>query len=246
MRSRRSSWEERALTSRMHDEAAQAPSRVAALLAADGDLYRDLAHALRRSPPPFAVTIARGSSDHAASYAATLLGIEMGLVTASLAPSLVTRYGAALRLEGALALAISQSGASPDLVQTLQAAGAAGAVTAAIVNAQRSPLADAAAWVLGQHAGPEGSVAATKSFIASLVVVARLVAVWREDRALLEALERLPERLEAALRCDWSRGPGAAGAGAQPLCRGPWPQPWASPPRARSSSKRPRRCMPRR
>lgn len=192
------------MTSRMHDEAAQAPARVAALLAADGDLYRELAHALRRSPPPFAVTIARGSSDHAASYAATLLGIEIGLVTASLAPSLVTRYGAALRLEGALALAISQSGASPDLVQTLQAAGAAGAVTAAIVNAEGSPLADAAAWVLGQHAGSEGSVAATKSFIASLVVVARLVAVWREDRALLEALERLPERLEAALRCDWS------------------------------------------
>ena len=188
----------------MDDEAAQAPSRVAALLGADGDLYRELARALRGSPPPFAVTIARGSSDHAASYAATLLGIEIGLVTASLPPSLVTRYGAALRLEGALALAISQSGASPDLVQTLEAASAAGVVSVAIVNAARSPLADAAAWVLDQHAGPEGSVAATKSFIASLVVVARLVAVWREDRLLLEALERLPERLEAALRCDWS------------------------------------------
>jgi glucosamine--fructose-6-phosphate aminotransferase (isomerizing) len=189
----------------MHEEAAQAPSRVAALLAADGDLYRDLARALRLAPPPFAVTIARGSSDHAASYAATLLGIELGLVTASLAPSLITRYGAALRLDGALALAISQSGASPDLVQTLEAAGAAGAVTAAIVNADHTPLADAAAWVLDQHAGPEGSVAATKSFIASLTVVARLAAVWCDDRKLLDALERLPERLEAALRCDWSR-----------------------------------------
>jgi len=192
----------------MHEEAAEAPSRIADLLRTDGDIYQDLARELRRSPPPFAVTIARGSSDHAASYAATLFGIAMGLVTASLQPSLVTRYAAPLRLQGALALAISQSGASPDLVRTLDAAKAGGAVTAAIVNAPGSPLAEGAAWVLEQRAGLEGSVAATKSFIASLAVVARLVAVWSEDRPLLEALEGLPERLDAALHCDWSEAIG--------------------------------------
>ena len=190
----------------MLDEAREAPVRVAALLAADGEAYEALAARLRASPPPFAVTVARGSSDHAASYAASLLALLAGIATASLPPSTITRYRAKLRLDGALALAISQSGASPDLVMTLEAAAAAGALTVAIVNDLASPLASAAAFVLDQHALPERSVAATKSFIASLVAVARLIATWRRDASLLAALERLPERLEAASSLDWSAG----------------------------------------
>jgi glutamine---fructose-6-phosphate transaminase (isomerizing) len=187
-------------------EALEAPARVAALLAADDERYQALAARLRGAPPPFALTVARGSSDHAASYAATLLAVLAGIVTASLPPSTITRYRASLRLEGALALAISQSGASPDIVMTLEAAAAAAALTVAIVNDLAAPLAGAAAFVLDQHAGPERSVAATKSFIASLVAVARLVAIWRQDAGLLAALERLPARLEAAAALDWSAG----------------------------------------
>jgi len=192
------------LSSLMVEEARQAPARVAALLAADAERYARLAARLRAEPPPFALTIARGTSDHAASYAAVLLALEAGIVTASLPPSTITRYRAELRLEHALALAISQSGASPDVIMTLAAAGAAGALSVALVNDVASPLARAAAVVLDQHAGPERSVAATKSFIASLVAVARLIAVWRQDAALGAALARLPERLEAALAADWS------------------------------------------
>ncbi len=132
------------------------------------------------------------------------LALTAGLVTASLPPSTVTRYRAPLRLQQALALAISQSGAGPDVVMTLEAAAAAGALTVALVNDVASPLAGAAAWVLDQHAGPETSVAATKSFIASLAAVARLVAAWQQDQALRAALERLPERLAAAQALDWS------------------------------------------
>jgi glucosamine--fructose-6-phosphate aminotransferase (isomerizing) len=192
------------LTSLMLEEAREAPARVAALLVADGDRFEALAARLSAAPPPFALTIARGSSDHAASYAATLLALKTGVVTASLPPSTITRYQAQLRLEGALALAISQSGAGPDLVMTLEAAATAGALTVAIVNDTTAPLARAASFVLDQCAGPERSVAATKSFIASLVVAARLIALWRRDPDLLAALERLPERLEAALALDWS------------------------------------------
>jgi glucosamine--fructose-6-phosphate aminotransferase (isomerizing) len=187
-------------------EALEAPARVAALLAADGERYQALAARLRSAPPPFALTVARGSSDHAASYAATLLAVLAGIVTASLPPSTITRYRASLRLDSALALAISQSGASPDIVMTLEAAAAAGALTVAIVNDLAAPLAGAAAFVLDQHAGPERSVAATKSFIASLVAVARLIAIWRQDAGLLAALECLPARLEAAAALDWSAG----------------------------------------
>lgn len=192
------------MTSHMVREAREAPARVSALLAADADRYADLAARLRRCPPPFALTIARGTSDHAASYGATLLALEGGIVTASLPPSTITRYRAELRLEHALALAISQSGAGPDVVMTLKAAAAAGALTVALLNDVTAPLARAATVVLDQHAGPELSVAATKSFIASLAALARLVAVWREDAGLLAALARLPERLEAALATDWS------------------------------------------
>ena len=176
------------MTSLMLEEAREAPARVAALLVAEGDRFEALAARLSAAPPPFALTIARGSSDHAASYAATLLALQAGIVTASLPPSTITRYRAQLRLEGALALAISQSGAGPDLVMTLEAAAAAGALSVAIVNDVAAPLARAAAFVLDQGAGPERSVAATKSFIASLVVAARLIAMWRRDPDLLSAL----------------------------------------------------------
>jgi glutamine---fructose-6-phosphate transaminase (isomerizing) len=188
----------------MLQETREAPARVAELLRQDAAAYRALGNHLAAGPPAFAATVARGSSDHAASYAVSLLGIACGLATASIPPSLITRYGAALALERALVLAISQSGASPDVSATMRAATAAGGCTVAIVNAAGSPLAEAAGHVLPQRAGPEQSVAATKSFICSLVCVARLIALWRGDRTLAAALERLPERLEAALACDWS------------------------------------------
>ena len=188
----------------MLEETREAPARVALLLRQDAAAYRALADRLVARPPLFTATVARGSSDHAATYAANLFGIACGLVTASIPPSLVTRYGAGLALERALVLAISQSGASPDIVATVRAASAAGACTVALVNVPDSSLAAAASHVLPQHAGPERSVAATKSFICSLVCVARLIALWRGDQTLAAALERLPERLEAALACDWS------------------------------------------
>jgi glutamine---fructose-6-phosphate transaminase (isomerizing) len=185
-------------------ETREAPARVARLLREDASAYRALGAELAAHPPAFAATVARGSSDHAATYAASLLGIACGLVTASIPPSLITRYGAELALERALVLAISQSGASPDIVATMAAATKGGGCTVAIVNAPGAPLALAASHVLPQRAGPERSVAATKSFICSLVCVARLIALWRGDEALIAALQRLPERLEAALRCDWA------------------------------------------
>ena len=192
------------MTSLMLEETRAAPARVAAMLERDGEAYAALAGELRLRDPAFVVTVARGSSDHAALYLASLAGILAGRITASLPPSLVTRYGASLGFERAFVVSLSQSGASPDIVRTLEAARAGGAVTAAIVNQADSPLAKTAAHFLPQHAGPERSVAATKSVIATMAASARLVAGWCGDHALLAALERLPERLEAALRCDWS------------------------------------------
>jgi glucosamine--fructose-6-phosphate aminotransferase (isomerizing) len=211
----------------MLQEALEAPGRLEALLAADGDLYANLAMRLRRAPPKFVFTIARGSSDHAASYAASLIQSHLGRITASLAPSLWTRARAQLEVEGALAIAISQSGSGPDVVETTRMARDRGACTAAIVNDTGSPLAAAAEHVLPLHAGQEIGIAATKSMLATLVVVARLVAQWGADEAFRAALARMPEAVRRAQSLRWgptlvshfaqapacfviSRGPGLA------------------------------------
>lgn len=187
----------------MLDEVRETPALAAAMLAADAGAYEALAAALDAEPPVFAATIARGSSDHAAAYGGMLLALRTGLITASLPPSLVSRYAIRPKLDRALVLGVSQSGASPDIVASLEAATATGAVSVAIVNQEDSPLAGAATHVLPQRAGEERSVAATKSFVLSCVALARLVAVWTKDEALLTSLQALPERLEAALRVDW-------------------------------------------
>ena len=213
------------MTSSMLAEIREAPALVAAALREDADLYVALGRALRARAPSFVATVARGSSDHAASYAAYLIGILTGRVTASLPPSLVTRYDVKPQLAQALVIAVSQSGASPDLVRVMAAARAAGAMSAGVVNATGSALGAEVDWVLPQRAGAEHAVAATKSFVLTLTAIARLTAAWAEDAVLEAALARLPDRLEAALLCDWSAGlpvlsePG--GAGAYVVGRGP-------------------------
>jgi glucosamine--fructose-6-phosphate aminotransferase (isomerizing) len=194
--------------SRMLEESLEAPERVADQLARDADLYAGLGERLRREPPPAGLTIARGSSDHAAAYGAYLLTLLAGLPVASLPPSLVTLERARLAVEGHLAVAVSQSGRSPDIVACLEAAHQAGAIAVAVVNDPASPLADAAATVLPQRAGPERSVAATKSFITSLTALARLAVAWRRDPALSAALERLPVRLRHAADLGLAADPG--------------------------------------
>lgn len=188
----------------MLDEARQAPAAVARLLARDGDAYRALGEALRHKPPQGIVTLARGSSDHAAQHLAYPVMARLGRLVTSLPPSLVTQYRAHLARPGQLALGFSQSGRSPDLVQSLQHFSAAGATTVALVNDAGSPLARESAWVLPLHAGEERSVAATKSFIAQLAAGMRLLASWSADAGLGTALDGLPEALAQAAHSDWS------------------------------------------
>ncbi len=155
------------------------------------------------SAPAFAITCARGSSDNAATYAKYLLEIRLGVVTASVGPSVRSVYAAAPQMKGALFLAVSQSGRSPDLLFLAEAARSSGALAVALVNDLDSPLAHICEVTLPLHAGPEGSVAATKSWICSLAAILQLAAHWAGDRTLLEALERLPEDLEHAATLDW-------------------------------------------
>jgi glucosamine--fructose-6-phosphate aminotransferase (isomerizing) len=163
-----------------------------------------LAERLRRSPPRAVVTCARGSSDHAATFARYLIETRLGLLTSSAAPSVSSVYEAAPDLSGTLMLTISQSGASPDILAVVSRARAAGAHIVALVNAEGSPLAQLADELLPLHAGTERSVAATKSYIGSLSAIVQLVAAWAGDAPLTAALQRAPEDLARAWQLDWS------------------------------------------
>jgi len=187
----------------MFQEAAQAGGQLALQFQRNAQRVADLAHKLRGDRPRALVTCARGSSDHAATYAKYLVETQLGLITASAAPSIGSVYHSRQDLDSVLFVAISQSGKSPDLVTNLEQAKAAGALTLALVNVEDSPLAQAADWVLPLHAGPELSVAATKSYIASLGALLHLVAAWSENSGLDQARKQLPDQLERAWQLDW-------------------------------------------
>ena len=188
----------------MVTEAGESPSAVAKQLKRNAPLIKALAGQLRMNPPRAVATIARGSSDNAATYARYLLETQLGVLTASSAPSVSSVYGARPDMKDTLVLALSQSGRSTDLLAASRSAQGAGATLVAIVNDERSPLADLASAVIPVGAGPERSIAATKSFVATLTAVAQLTAAWSGDRSLDEELERLPDRLGAAWQLDWS------------------------------------------
>ena len=159
---------------------------------------------LCKHPPRGLVTIARGTSDHAAEYLGYLLMRYRGIPMASLPMSLNTFYHAAWRLPDFLALTISQSGGSPDLVESVQQVKQGGAKAVAIVNTVPSPLAAVSDVVLDIQAGPEQSIAATKSFVASIALGIRVFNEWFGDRQLARAMETLPEKIAVAQTLDWS------------------------------------------
>jgi glucosamine--fructose-6-phosphate aminotransferase (isomerizing) len=189
----------------MLKEAVSAADCVALQLSNDVQRYAELGRKLRSTNFNSAVTVARGSSDHASSYLAYLIMSRMGRLVTSLPMSLVTLYKSPLVTRDTLAVAISQSGQSPDVVEPIRYFRDGGATTVALVNDVSSPLAEAAEWAMPLHAGKEQSVAATKSFITSLVAGARLVAEWQNDGELKEGLKALPDALRVAAQADWSK-----------------------------------------
>ena len=188
----------------MYNEAQESAAAVERQLVQNASLLKSLGERLRANPPGFIVTCARGSSDHAAVYAKYVFETRLGLVTASASPSISSIYNTNLKVDGALFIAISQSGKSPDLLRSAQAAKAAGAYVVAMVNVEDSPLAALADTVVPLRAGPEQSVAATKSYLATLAAVLQLTAYWTNDDKLHAAVARLPDDLRRGWNSDWS------------------------------------------
>jgi glucosamine--fructose-6-phosphate aminotransferase (isomerizing) len=193
----------------MAHEIRQAPDAVRRQERALARPIAELVARLERRPPRLAVTCARGTSAHAATFAKHLLERHLGIPVAEAAPNIASVYGRRLSLRGQLFLAISQSGRSDDLIEMALAARSAGALGAAIVNDPESPLARASDIVLPMEAGPELSVAASKTFVATLAVLLRLTAAWTGDGRLAAATGRLPDRLAEAGSLDWSEAESA-------------------------------------
>lgn len=181
----------------LEQEIASQPGVIAELLDTETERVKRIVASL----PPFEYTLiaARGTSDHAATYAnyvwASLAGYPVALAT----PSLYSLYHKPPRMDGALVVAVSQSGQSPDIVAVLEEGKRQGRPTLAITNDGSSPLAATADHVIEIHAGPERSVAATKTYTAQLAVMALLGAAFSKDDARFAELQRLPQALQTTL-----------------------------------------------
>ncbi len=187
----------------MRREILEIPQAVERLLRHGSDAIVRAADELRAANPRFVVSVARGSSDHAALYLKYACELLLGLPVASLGPSVVSIYGRLLKLNGAACIAVSQSGKSPDICSMAKSAADQNALTIAITNEPASPLANICRHTLHIHAGPEYSVAATKTFVTSAVAGLKLLAHWAQDKPLIDTIEALPQRLEKAAKIEW-------------------------------------------
>ncbi|CAB0150732.1 Glutamine--fructose-6-phosphate aminotransferase [isomerizing] [Pseudidiomarina piscicola] len=182
-------------------EATSAPAIIQAQLQLNAERCQHIAKQLKAQPPRAIMMIGRGTSDHAGVFAKYLFEVECGIPVFAAAPSVAGIYKSQLQLDGCLAICISQSGKSPDIIQQAKTAKAGGARVLALVNVEDSPLAQLADEVLPLHAEPELAVAATKSYLASLSALCQLCAYWQsghQSAALLAALDTLPTAMEKA------------------------------------------------
>ncbi len=176
----------------LEQEILEQPGVLERLLERERGTVEAVARAIRERAPRFVVLAARGSSDNAARYGQYLLGAVNGLPVALATPSLFTLYRRPPRLADALVIAVSQSGQSPDIVAVVEEGRRQGALTLAVTNDPASPLARAAEWVIPLHAGAERSVAATKTYTASLLALGMLSAALAGDEEMFAALQTVP------------------------------------------------------
>lgn len=186
----------------MRREIEEIPEAARRLLAEALPLIRDIAG--KAGTPVFLASVARGSSDHAATFLKYASEIHLGLAMASLGPSVSSVYGGKVKLDQALVIAISQSGASPDILSVVENAVEQGAFTVGLTNTADSPLAKSSKATVNISAGPELSVAATKTFVNSVLAGLLLLAQLAADEDLMRALHELPECFENAIGKDWS------------------------------------------
>ncbi len=185
--------------SQLEREILEQPNALARLLDEGWWAVMDTARRIRAFDPAWMVIAARGTSDNAARYAQYLFGSVNKLGVGLAVPSLHTLYNTPPNLGRAVVLGISQSGQSPDVVSVLVDAARDGALTIALSNDPRSPLAQVADVCIPLIAGPEQSVAATKTYTNELMSIAMLSAALADDDSRLATLQFVPRAVSDAL-----------------------------------------------
>lgn len=186
-------------SSLMAKEACEAPQKIAQQLYNNHDSVKNIASKIKNYNPLSVMFVGRGSSDHAGSFAKYLIEIEINIPTFSAAPSVATIYGRQLKLDKTLVIIISQSGRSPDILEQARQAKESGALCIALVNDEDSPLTHLVDHVIPLLAGEEKSVAATKSYLATLSAILQLVAYWKSDLDLINAINNIPDILDSVV-----------------------------------------------
>lgn len=191
-------------TTRMRDEISEIPDAVERLLSEGSQDIKFAAETAKAAHPSFFISVARGSSDHAATFIKYASELLLRKPMASVGPSVKSIYDVDLECKSAVSISVSQSGMSPDIVGLTKSISNGGGTSIAITNDAHSDLARAANCIVPIHAGPEMSVAATKTFVTSLVAGLWVVAEIAEEPELIASIRRLPPVLEKATACDWS------------------------------------------
>jgi glutamine---fructose-6-phosphate transaminase (isomerizing) len=193
-------------TTYMWREIHEQPEAIRRALMGTRDQVQTIVSEIAQRDIDMILLVARGSSDHAALYAQYLFQYLNGIPVALATPSIITLYGAQLRLQRALVIGVSQSGVGPDVVEVVAQARAAGALTVGVTNQEHSALAAAAHHALFCAAGPERSVAATKTYTTTCAILAQLAAMLPGGEALHGPLDYLPELVAEALRSEATVG----------------------------------------
>lgn len=176
----------------MEREAREAPTRIQQQIEMNNDTVIKLGETLRQLAPKFVFMVGRGSSDHAGVFGKYLIEVETGTPVVAAAPSVKSVFGTEINLTGSAVIVISQSGRSPDILSQAEIAKKQGALCIALVNDQSSPLAEIADVVIPLNVGEEKAVAATKSYLATLSALLHVVAHWKNDQSLINAVNQLP------------------------------------------------------
>lgn len=185
--------------SHLFQEIHQQPEVLRKLLERERGAVKKLAAAVHGRQIDYVVIAARGTSDNAGRYAQYLFGAVNRLVVALATPSLFSIYKQPPRFGNALVIGISQSGKSPDIVSVLAEARRQGALTAAITNFPDSDLGRQTEHIITLHAGEEKSIAATKTYTASLAAIAAVSAELAQQTEMWEALLQMPDVVQQTL-----------------------------------------------
>lgn len=179
----------------MLKEINQQPEVLKRSMQSNENTVKSLVESIRQRDIKSVYIAARGTSDHAAVYGKYVIEILTGIPVGLAAPSVFTLYNKKVHLKNSLVIGISQSGKAADVLEVVKSANSTGAITASITNDPLSPLARKAQFHLDCNAGPELSVAATKTFTAQMLLMAQLASEWSEDDETRKKLPLVPEKV---------------------------------------------------